>query len=39
MMKLDSIDLILVVPVFNEEKIIYQVIEQILMGTKNIKKK
>ena len=39
MMKLNSIDLIVVVPVFNEEKIIYKVIEQILLGTKGIKKK
>ena len=39
MMKLNSIDLIIVVPVFNEEKIIYKVIEQILLGTKYIKKK
>ena len=39
MMKLNSIDLIVVVPVFNEEKIIYKVIEQILLGTKSIKKK
>ena len=39
MMKLNSIDLIVVVPLFNEEKIIYKVIEQILLGTKWIKKK
>ena len=39
MMKLNSINLIVVIPVFNEEKIISKVIEQILLGTKNIKKK
>ena len=38
-MKLNSINLIVVIPVFNEEKIISKVIEQILLGTKNIKKK
>ena len=39
MMKLNSINLIVVIPVFNEEKIISKVIEQILLGTKDIKKK
>ena len=39
MMKLNSIKLIVVIPVFNEEKIISKVIEQILLGTKGIKKK
>ena len=39
MMKLNSINLIVVIPVFNEEKIISKVIEQILFGTKDIKKK
>jgi len=38
-MKLNSINLIVVIPVFNEEKIISKVIEQILLGTKDIKKK
>ena len=38
-MKLNSINLIVVIPVFNEEKIISKVIEQILFGTKDIKKK
>ena len=39
MMKLNSINLIVVIPVFNEEKIISKVIEQILIGTEGIKKK
>ena len=39
MMKLNSINLIVVIPVFNEEKIISKVIEQTLLGTKGIKKK
>ena len=39
MIKLNSINLIVVIPVFNEEKIISKVIEQILLGTKGIKKK
>ena len=38
-MKLNSINLIVVIPVFNEEKIISKVIEQILIGTEGIKKK
>ena len=38
-MKINSIDLVITMPVFNEEKIIYKVIEQILLGTKYIKKK
>jgi glycosyltransferase involved in cell wall biosynthesis len=38
-MKSNSINLIVVIPVFNEEKIISEVIEQILSGTKDIKKK
>ena len=38
-MKSNSINLIVVIPVFNEEKIISKVIEQILLGTKDIKKK
>jgi len=38
-MKSNFINLIVVIPVFNEEKIISKVIEQILLGTKDIKKK
>ena len=39
MMKLNSINLIVVIPVFKEEKIISKVIEQTPLGTKGIKKK
>ena len=38
-MELNSINLIVVIPVFNEEKIISKVVEQILLGTEGIKKK
>ena len=38
-MKSNFINLIVVIPVFNEEKIISKVIEQILSGTKDIEKK
>mgnify|MGYP000055899477 CR=1 FL=1 len=39
MTKLNFINLIVVIPVFNEEKIISKVVEQILLGTEGIKKK
>ena len=32
-------DLVIIIPVFNEEKIIYEVIREIILGTENIKKK
>jgi len=38
-MKINSMDLVIIIPVFNEEKIIYEVIREIILGTENIKKK
>ena len=38
-MKLNYVDVVVLIPIFNEEEIISEVIEQILIGTKYIKKK